>query len=484
MSRCGASSRAPAGRLGGEASPERRLVEGVHRGEGSAEAHAARALGALRDSRRLNLLVGEPIEEALVRARAVDRERDAGRPLGPLAGLPVVVKDNIAVAGRPLTGASPALHGHRPRHDAGSVARLLAAGAVVVGQANMHELALGVTSDNAAHGPVRNPHDPRRSAGGSSGGTAAAVGAGAVLAGLATDTGGSGRIPAAWCGTVGFRPSAGRYPGDGVLTLSRSMDTVSVISRSVDGVALLDGVLAADAARDEPAPLPSELRLGIPDSCWRDVAAAVRAGCEEALAGFSVAGVTLVPVDLDDVHALDRAVNLPLIAHEIVEFWSAFATDQLGCELSELVTRLASPDVAERLGVLQTLPSSSAAEYARLRVQVAEVADGFDHRLSGLGLDAVVFPTVPATATLVGATTVTLPGGEREIFGALTAMETLASLAGAPALTIPAGQDDAGLPIGLELDGPAGSDRRLIAVGRTLAGLLPAPPEAPRGTQR
>jgi len=126
----------------GDTSPERRLVEDVRRGVRSAEAQVERALQGLRDHARLNLLVGPPMDEALTRARAIDRARAVGRSLGPLAGLPIVVKDNIAVAGRPLTGASPALKGYRPRRTAGSVARLVDAGAVVVGQTNMHELAL------------------------------------------------------------------------------------------------------------------------------------------------------------------------------------------------------------------------------------------------------------------------------------------------------------------------------------------------------
>lgn len=481
MTRVGARSRSAAGHGGADVRPERDTIGSVRRGEVPAEAHVRRALDGLRDWGRLNLLVDEPIEAALGHARTIDRDREAGRPLGPLAGLPVVVKDNIAVAGRPLTGASPALQGHRPERDAGSVARLVAAGAVVVGQTNMHELALGVTSDNGAHGPVRNPFDLERSAGGSSGGTAAAVGAGAVLAGLATDTGGSGRIPAAWCGTFGFRPSTGRYPDDGLLGLSRTMDTVSVMTRSLDGLALLDGFLGGLAGpwHWSHAPAPSGLRLGVPTSCWERAAPEVRGGCEAALDAFSAAGVVLVPVDLDPVHALDRAVNRSLVSYEIVEFWTAFAADHLASDLAGLIGRLASPDVAERLDDMGSQHRRSATEYARLRSAAAAVAAAYHQQLRALRLDAVAFPTVPVTAPLVGATVVQLPDGEHDIFEALTMTETVASLAGAPALTVPAGHDGNGMPFGLELDGPRGGDRRLLAVGRTLVGLLPEQPPAP-----
>jgi len=460
----------------GDPGPERRLVDSVRRGVRTAEAITGQALQALRDSAYLNILVGEPIEEALSRAREIDQARAAGRPLGPLAGLPVVVKDNIAIAGRPLTGASPALRGYWPSHSAGSVSRLVDAGAVVVGQTNMHELALGVTSGNGAHGSVRNPSDSTRMSGGSSGGTAAAVAVGAVPAGLATDTGGSGRIPAAWCGIVGFRPSAGRYPSDGVLNLSRTMDSVTAMTRSLDGLAMLDGVLTDDTAKPTATEL-AELRLGVPHDYSADVSAEISAGVADTLARFRAAGVVLVPVDLGPAQALNREIDLPLVAYELVDFWTAFAADELGCDLPALASRLVSPDVAERFAAFAATPRATAADYAQLLVKVASLKNLYRQMFGVLGLDAVVFPTVPVTAPPVDATTVDLPSGTTDIFQALTSTETLASLAGLPALTVPAGQDHAGLPFGLEFDGPAGSDRHLIAVGRIVSTLLPPPPD-------
>ena len=451
--------------------PERSLVGSVCSGSRSAEHHVAESLQALRDHADLNLLVRAPIDSALERAWEIDQARIVGRALGSLAGLPIVVKDNVAVAGQPLTAASPALDGYRPRQSAGTVARLVAAGAIVVGQTNMHELALGVTSDNATHGPVRNPHDPDRMAGGSSGGTAAAVGVGAVLAGLATDTGGSGRIPAAWCGAVGFRPSAGRYPADGVLNLSRTMDAVAVMTRSLDGLALLDAVLAADAGT-AAVPEPTELRLGVPSQCWDRLAGDVLVGFEDAVDRFRAAGVVLHPADLADISAMNRDIDLPLVAHEVMDFWSRFAAHELGSELSVFALRLASPDVAERFAALARFPKQTADDYARLLAGVRRLRDLYGGLFAELHLDALVFPTVPVTAPRVGATTVQLPSGEHDIFQALTASETPASLAGIPALTVPAGRDHAGLPFGIELDGPRGSDRRLIAIGDTLARLL------------
>lgn len=146
----------------------------------------------------------------------------------------------------------------------------------------------------------------------------------------------------------------------------------------------------------------------------------------------------------------------------------------MGCDLPALVARLASPDVSERLTVLVAMPRRTADEYAELLAKVSQIGGLFHRLFGGLRLDAVAFPTVPVTAPLVGATTVQLPSGERDVFEAVTATETPASLAGIPALTVPAGQDHDGMPFALELDGPAGTDRRLIAIGATLATLLRA----------
>ena len=187
----------------------------------------------------------------------------AGRR-GLLHGLPMVVKDNIDVVGFPCTAGSPALAGHRPLRDADCVAPLRAAGAVVLGKSNLHEFALGVTSGNAAYGAVRNPHAPGRIAGGSSGGTAAAVAARLAPVGLGTDTGGSIRIPAALCGVVGFRPSTGRWPARGVVPISvPSRDTAAPMARSVADCALLDAVVCGEDPRLQILS-PRGLRLGVP----------------------------------------------------------------------------------------------------------------------------------------------------------------------------------------------------------------------------
>ena len=220
---------------------------------------------------RLNAFVSVLEAEALIQARALDDELREGRSRGPLHGLPVSIKDLIDVEGAATTAASRVRLDHIARSDATVVSRLRAAGAVIIGKCNLHEFALGTTSDESAFGPVRNPHDTTRSPGGSSGGSAAAVAADLGWASIGSDTGGSIRIPAAACGVVGLKPSFGEIPTTGVVPLSVSLDHVGPIARSVRDAWILYGVLKGTG--DLPtAPLPtSELRLGKLGGYFADV---------------------------------------------------------------------------------------------------------------------------------------------------------------------------------------------------------------------
>src|SRR5215213_6130757 len=178
------------------------------------------------DNPKLNAFITVMAQSARRQAREADRELAAGRDRGPLHGVPISIKDLLDIRGVPTTASSRVREGHVAERDAPTVAHLRQAGAVLIGKTNLHEFAFGTTSEDSAFGPVRNPHDPTRSAGGSSGGSAVSVAAGMALASVGTDTGGSVRIPAGACGIVGLKPSLGEVSTDGCVPLSRTLDHI------------------------------------------------------------------------------------------------------------------------------------------------------------------------------------------------------------------------------------------------------------------
>ncbi|MGI9261505.1 MAG: amidase family protein, partial [Woeseiaceae bacterium] len=219
------------------------LVAMLENGETSSVAIVTELLARAEAKNHLNAYIMIDADGALARAAELDAMRADGNLLGAMHGVPFVVKDNTHVAGLPNSAGTPGLADFVPAADAPTVAALRQAGGIILGKTNLHELAFGITSDNAAYGAVGNPFDPTTFAGGSSGGTASAVSAGLAPVGLGTDTGGSVRIPPALTGTVGFRPSTDRYDSSGVTPISHTRDTVGIIARNVADVDLLDQVM-------------------------------------------------------------------------------------------------------------------------------------------------------------------------------------------------------------------------------------------------
>ena len=240
-------------------------VQRIANGELRAEEYALRLLERQRALKSLNALTWIDEARVLEAARAVDDKRRKGAALGPLGGLPVIIKDNIDVAGTPTAAASAIFRDNVAGQHAPVAQRLFEQGAVFFGKANMHELAGGGTCSNPATGFVGNPYDPRRVPGGSSGGTAAAIAARIVPAGLGSDTAGSVRIPSALCGTAGLRPSifGGKlYSDEGVLPLAIDLDTIGPMARTVADVALLHSAITGRPSL--AAPDLSGVRLGVP----------------------------------------------------------------------------------------------------------------------------------------------------------------------------------------------------------------------------
>lgn len=408
-------------------------------------------------------------------AANVDAQIASGRRL-PLAGVPFVIKDNLFTADMPTRAASPALLGFDATRNATAVQQLLDAGAVPLGKANMHELAFGITSANGYFGAVRNPHDPARIAGGSSGGTACAVAAG-IAFGLGTDTGGSVRIPAAFCGVAGLRPTPRRYSTEGVLALSPTRDTVGPIAHGIDDLLLLDAVLTGDAG--EPAPVAlAGLRVGVPDAPYFDgLDPAVAELTERALAALTDAGARLIPLAAHALHEADEACGFPIAGFEALAYWRRFSAERLDLPFAEFVARLGSDDVRHLFRMLIDAPPSSDAYAAAIDVLQSTVR-WYDQAFHRTGVDCIALPTVQCDAPLVTDSGHDLPSDAAyALFTRVIRQTGPATLGGVPSVSIPAGlSKHTGVPVGLMLEGPAGNDRRLLAIAREVERLLARAP--------
>jgi aspartyl-tRNA(Asn)/glutamyl-tRNA(Gln) amidotransferase subunit A len=419
---------------------------------------------------RLDGRVGAFVLVMAERALAEAAERDArrGEAVGPLHGVPVAVKDLIDVAGEVTAAGSPKLAGNRAGADAEVVARLRAAGAVVVGKTRTHEFAYGVVTPGTA-----NPWDEGRIAGGSSGGSAAAVAAGLVAAALGSDTAGSVRIPSSCCGVVGLKPTWGRVPATGVWPLSWSCDHVGPIAGSVADVALLDRVLAGDPAAP-PAPGPPAARPRIGRLVGDDldpVDPAVAAATDELCRRLEAAGATL-----------DEVV-LPLAAAR-----GATATIVLA-EAAEAHARLLAETGSDgysraMLAMIRIGRSALAGEYLTGLRYRGRFAAEVEALLAGR--DALLLPTLPCVAPATGDRTVTIAGTEVGVQAALTRLPGPFNCSGSPVLSLPAGlarppgaplrgspDPSGGLPVGVSLVGRIGGDRHLLRLAAWVETVAP-----------
>ena len=446
------------------------------RSEGqSSQKRVSDSLAAIGADSDINAFLGVRADEATREAMACDAQRTAGGSLGPLHGVTLAIKDNIQVAGLPCTGGTPALRSCIAEQDAGVITRLKAAGAIVIGKSNMHELAFGITSDNEAFGAVHNARRYAHIAGGSSGGTAAAIASGMVMAGLGTDTGGSCRIPAALNGIVGFRPTSGRYPSDGLIRISHTRDTVGPMASTVADVSTLDAVLTQDIAPDDTVNL-EDLRLGVPRSYfYSDLEPEVAEGMAQTLDRLADAGVTLMDVELPGIDSLNEKIGFPLVLYEARQLLEDYLANNCPeVQLEALVAGVASPDVRQVMDAVLRGDISSEAYTQALDTHRPVLQEMYRDCFRQHRLDALVFPTTPLTARPIAGSRdcIDLNGRRAPTFLTYIRNTDPGSNAGIPGISLPAPVDAGAMPVGIELDGPEYSDRRLLAIGIAIERLL------------
>jgi aspartyl-tRNA(Asn)/glutamyl-tRNA(Gln) amidotransferase subunit A len=390
--------------------------------------------------RRLNAFILVMSDEARRLARQADRDLAAGRDRGALHGVPVSVKDLVDIAGTPTTAASRVREGHVARHDAPVIAALREAGAVLIGKTNLHEFAFGTTNEESAFGPARNPHDPSRSPGGSSGGSAASVAAGMALASVGTDTGGSIRIPAAACGVVGLKPRYGELSTHGVVPLSKRLDHVGPIARTVADASLVHSALRAGPRLRPPAPRPaSSLHLAVPRGYLLDLLDdEVRGRYDEAVARLRSAGARVHDVTIRHA-SLTPAVYLHIVLADAAAYHAATLerTPELYTTPVRMRLELGRYVLAE-----DYVRALDAREFLRREV---DAAIG--------GHDALVLPTLPIPAPLLGAASVQIGDVAEPVRNLMLRLTQLFNLTGHPAIAVPAGRTAAGLPCSIQLVG-------------------------------
>ncbi len=408
---------------------------------------------------------------ALEQARAIDRARAAGAALPPLAGIPIAVKDNIAVRDMPTTCASRMLENYVSPFNAHAVEKLRSAGMIIIGKTNMDEFAMGSSTETSWFHNTCNPWDPTRVPGGSSGGSAAAVAAGEAVLALGSDTGGSVRQPAAFCGVVGLKPTYGRISRWGLIAFASSLDQIGVMARTVEDAAFLYETIAGHDPKDATSlqsSLPSVreqlggdvrgLRIGIPKEFFAEgTDAEVSAAIHDALRLLERSGAVLKPIALPETRSAVSAYYL-ISSAEASSNLARFDGVRYGyrtteyASLAQMMERSRSEgfgDEVKRRIMLGTFALSAGHYDAYYRRAVAaqerilqELVDVFQE------VDCIATPTAPAPAPRFGIHQDDPVKRYRADLCTVTA-----NLAGIPAISIPCGMTAAGLPIGMQLMG-------------------------------
>ncbi len=422
-----------------------------------------------RKNPRLNAYLWLTKERALEQAERVDDAAAKGDPLGVLAGIPVGIKDVLVMKGAPATAGSKILQGYRPPYDATAVSRLEAAGAVLLGKLNCDEFAMGSSNENSAYGPVRNPGDTERVPGGSSGGSAAAVAANLAVATLGSDTGGSIRQPASFCGVVGVLPTYGRVSRYGLIAFASSLDRVGPFAANVRDAATMLSVIAGHDPHDatsSPAPVPDfaaesdksarGMRIGVPAEYFAEgLDPEVRAAIEKGIASLKAAGCTIKPVSLPHTRYAIPVYYLIATAEASANL-ARFDGVRYGYRSpdSETLSAMYCHSRDEGFGaevkrrILLGTYALSAGYYDAYYLKAQQVrrllAEEFLRAFAEV--DAIVTPTSPVPAFKLGEKT-----GDPLAMYLADIYTVTASLAGICGVTVPCSTTKAGLPVGMQV---------------------------------
>lgn len=446
----------------------REMGRQLRRGEVSSVELVQEALHRIGEQDTFHTFITVTAEAALQEAAERDQERAAGIDRGPLHGIPIALKDLIYTRGVRTTAGSLLFKDFVPDRDAWVVDKLRVGGAVSIGKLNLHELAYGTSSKNQHYGFVLNPRDTSRIPGGSSGGSAVAIAAGFVPATLGTDTGGSIRIPAAYCGVAGFKPTYGRVSRNGVIPLSWSLDHVGPLGATVEDCALIMAEIAGHDPNDHTSsgvPIPdfyappprrlAGLRVGIPSTFFFDrVDAEVTSAVQRAVDDMERLGAKLVAVRLPDMKAASACQRVIQWA-EATQVHSATDGSKIGAEVWPLIQQ----------GRLIT--GTDYVTASRLRMFFRREFDKLWR-----DVDVIATPTTPVVAPRSDDEDVQIGQDRENARLASTRLVRPINLIGEPALSMPCGSNSEGLPIGLQLIGAPFTDARLLRIGQCLEKFL------------
>jgi aspartyl-tRNA(Asn)/glutamyl-tRNA(Gln) amidotransferase subunit A len=415
-----------------------------------------RVLADIKQRDAFGSLITMTEEPALAEAAERDRELAAGKDRGPFHGIPIAVKDLFYTRGIRTTGGSLVFKEFIPDYDATVVERLRTAGAVSIGKTNLHEIAFGITSKNPHYGFVLNPLDPKRIAGGSSGGSAALIAGKFLPMTLGTDTGGSIRVPACYCGITGIKPTYGRVSRHGVLPLAFSLDHVGPLGSCVE-----DCALAMNALADGEFCLPHSaglkgVRVGVPkDFFFERVDAEVAAAVRKSIAEMERLGAAMVDVNLPDMNEANAAARVVQLSETAAIYVNHTNPSMFG------------EDVWALLEQGRMIMGHEYVNAQRIRTLFRQNFDEIWQKI-----DVLAAPTTPITAPLLEQDNVLIGDAEENTRIATTRLVRSINFLGEPALSMPCGKNSNGMPIGLQLISAPFTEGRLLQIAKTLEAVL------------